>query len=426
MKDPKFKFVIYFVFVASGISGLMYQVVWLRMLTRMLGVTIYATSTVIAAFMAGLALGSFIMGRLIDRRDDPLRVYALLEFLIGVTAALVPIIFSVSIPLYVYVYQATGESDAAIAVFRIVFSFLLLMVPTTMMGGTLPVLTSWLTKREKIFGKSFSLLYGLNTLGAVLGVFISGFITIGAFGEQVTIFIGVLVNLFVAVVAYFIYMRDRQSGEKIPHTESQAKALDQAVSPYPDYIRRIVLIAFTISGFTALAYEVIWTRQLILFLRTSTYAFSGMLTIFLLGISLGSLFMNKFVDRLKNPLVVFGLLELAVGLLSIMNLYLFAPLDHRFMEKLFGLSSSVLAAVIIVFPLTFIFGMIFPIAGLSYAKTLRKAGSSVGVLYGFNTLGSILGSLIAGFLLIPFLGSTKAVIILAFFKCCFGIGTLLS
>lgn len=171
-------FLVYGLFFGSGICGLIYEVVWLRMLARIMGVTIYATSTVVAAFMAGLALGSFLLGRYIDKRKDPLRVYALLELLIGATALFVPIIFSLALPFYRYVYEISGGSQLLITVLRTLVCFVALLLPTTMMGGTLPILTSWLVKRGNPFGKSFSVLYGINTLGAVCGVFISGFITL--------------------------------------------------------------------------------------------------------------------------------------------------------------------------------------------------------------------------------------------------------
>jgi len=408
------RFSIFILFFSSGVSGLMYEVVWLRMLSRIMGVTVYATSTVLAAFMAGLALGSFLLGKYIDKRDDPLKIYSILELLIGITALVVPFVFYLSVPIYQGVYQLSGEGSITITIFRVIFSFLLLLIPTTMMGGTLPVLTSYLVKRENVFGKSFSILYGLNTLGAVAGVLLSGFVTIGALGELGTIFIGVSVNLLVSIMAFTIY---RTEGSRKSQESNQIRTLVQsavtAISPYSSSVRRIVLMAFAISGFTALAYEIIWTRQLILFLRTSTYAFSGMLSVFLIGIAIGSLIMNNKVDKLKNPLLLFGILEIVIALLSIFNLYLFSPLDSHFARRLLGLSSALYATVIIVFPLTFVFGMIFPIAGRSYAKSIEDAGSSVGWLYSANTIGCILGSLVAGFLLIPTLGSTNTVIVLA-------------
>jgi spermidine synthase len=408
----KYKYIVFMLFFASGISGLMYEVVWLRMLTRITGVTIYATATVLAAFMSGLALGSFFLGRFIDKREDALRVYAVLEFLVACAALLVPFLFTVSVHLFRYVYDISGENMLTTAVVRAIASFVSLLLPTTIMGGTLPVLTSCLVKRDNLFGRNMSVLYGLNTLGAVCGVLLSGFVTIGELGEWATLYIGAAINVVVAMLAYFVYLRDRKSAAVMPVTRSRDTSAI-TISPYGDRVRSVVLVAFAVSGFTALAYEVIWTRQLILFLETSIYAFSGMLAIFLAGIALGSVSMNKVADRLSRPLAFFGALELAVGILSVLNLFLFLPLDGPSAKGLLGWFRPIFAALIIVFPMTFVFGLAFPVAGLCYAKHVENAGASVGRLYGANTVGSILGSLFAGFLLVPALGSTKTVVLLA-------------
>src|SRR5271157_1821172 len=408
-----YKHLVYMLFLVSGISGLIYEVVWLRMLTRITGVTIYATATVLAAFMSGLAMGSFLFGRFVDRREDALRIYAVLELLVACSALLVPLLFATCVPMYRYAYEISGESMVTGTVIRGITSFLSLLVPTTIMGGTLPVLTSCLVKRDNVFGRNFSILYGLNTLGAVCGVVMSGFVTIGELGEWNTIYIGVAINLLVAVMAYTVYVKDSKSTPDPAASAGISAASAASISPYSDQVRSVVLIAFAASGFTALAYEVLWTRQLILFLETSIYAFSGMLAIFLTGIAVGSVAMNRMVDRLTNPLTFFGVLELVVGFLSILNLYLFLPFDSALARTWLGGFRPVLAAVVIVFPMTFVFGMIFPVAGRCYAKNVERTGASVGWLYGSNTVGSIFGSLCAGFVLVPVVGSTKTVIVLA-------------
>ena len=295
MPLSRYKYAVYSLFFISGISGLVYEIVWLRMLSRIMGVTIYATSTVLAAFMAGLALGSFLFGRLADRRADWLRLYAGLELLIGCTALVIPLVLTGSLSLYRtlhHLYPSTGQSLALSALIRAPISFAALVIPTTLMGGTLPVLTAYLAKRENVFGRNFSLLYGLNTLGAVTGVFISGFITLGAFGERWTVLLGVAINFIVACCAYWFYNKERE----VPPSSAAGKALTGAegsVSPYSSEIRSVVLVAFAASGFTALSYEIIWTRQLILWLKTSIYAFSGMLCVFLVGTAVGSISMNR-------------------------------------------------------------------------------------------------------------------------------------
>jgi spermidine synthase len=407
--------IVFLLFFASGISGLMYEVVWLRILSRIIGVTSYATAVTLAAFMAGLALGSFIFGRLVDKRNDQLRIFALLQMWLAVFAIVTPFILAGSVAVYKLVSIITHQSATAISLSKVVVSFLSLLVPTVLMGGTLPALTSYLVRQGGMFGKNFSLLYGLNTLGAVLGVLLSGFITIGAVGEWNTIFIGVAINLVVGSVTFVIYRRKlRFTGQTGVTRDAAVKAVDKRISMYPDKVRKAVLIAFMISGFTALAYEVVWTRQLILFLQTSIYAFSGMLAIFLVGVALGSMFMNRYVDRLRTPLLIFGILELAIGVLSIFNLYLFGPLDSTILTK-------VLSPVVLVLPLTLLFGAIFPIASLCYAKSTDLTGTSVGILYAFNAVGNVAGSLFVGFLFISLLGSSKTVIILGFVNIILGL-----
>lgn len=428
MTRLRYKYAVCSLFFISGISGLVYEIVWLRMLSRIMGVTIYATSTVLAAFMAGLALGSFLFGRLADRRNDWLRLYAVLELLIGCTALCIPLVLTLSLSLYRSIHHAfpmTGEGLVISALIRAPISFAALIVPTTLMGGTLPILTAYLAKKEKLFGRNFSLLYGLNTLGAVAGVSLSGFVTLGLFGERATVLLGVSINLLVAGAAYTLYRLDRPAAAS-PALAAQTTAEEQVVSPYPSGIRSFILVAFAASGFTALAYEIIWTRELILWLKTSIYAFSAMLSVFLVGTALGSLMMNRVVDSLKKPLVWFGGLELAIALVSLVNLSLFSHLGSGGFgsEVSFaGLGTAVVSTVVVVLPLTLLFGMIFPIAGLCYVKTIRQAGSSVGWLYASNTLGSLLGSVFAGFWLIPALGCTHTVLVLALVN--LGLGALL-
>jgi len=409
------KNIVFLLFFASGISGLIYEVVWLRILSRTIGVTAYATAVTLAAFMAGLALGSFVFGRLVDRRNDQLRIFALLQLWLAVFAVVTPIILTGSVAVYKLVSVITHQNTAVISASKVVVSFLSLLLPAMLMGGTLPALTSYLVRQGGMFGKNFSLLYGLNTLGAVFGVVLSGFVTIGAIGEWNTIFIAVSINLAVGFIAFVIHRgRMRLNKQDDVAQKADVKAVSNRISMYPDTVRKIVLIVFMVSGFTALAYEVIWTRQLILFLKTSIYAFSGMLSVFLVGVAIGSMFMNRFVDRLRTPLVIFGILELAVGTISIFNLYLFGPLDSTGLTR-------VLSPVALVFPLTFLFGAIFPIASLCCAKNTDVAGASVGVLYTFNAVGNVAGSLLTGFLFISLLGSSNTVIMLGFVNIIIGL-----
>src|SRR5262245_42293417 len=353
MQDEQLRRLVLRLFLASGCSGLMYQVVWVRMLTRMFGVTIYATSTVVAAFMAGLALGSYVFGRYVAWPKEPLRLYGRLELLIAGCALLVPILLAISTPLILAVSRASGGNQTIIAMTRVGIAFVVLLLPTTLMGGTLPILTAFLSRRSSLFGESFGLLYSLNTAGAVVGVMLSGFVTIGALGERATTAIAALVNVGVGLTA--VFMARRLSAP--PHTSSKLPT-EEAASGYQEHLRRAILIGFALSGFTALAYEIIWTRQLILFLRTSVYAFSGMLAVFLIGIGAGSLLISRVVDRWKSPLLGFAVLELAVAIVSVVSLQLYVPLDGPTAYQLLGSARPLIATIVLVLPLTLLFGMI--------------------------------------------------------------------
>lgn len=408
MQDEQLRRLVLRLFLASGCSGLMYQVVWVRMLTRMFGVTIYATSTVVAAFMAGLALGSYLFGRYVDRQKEPLRLYGQLELLIAGSALLVPILLAISAPIILDVSNATGGNQSLIAIARVAIASIVLLLPTTLMGGTLPILVTFLSRRSSLFGESFGLLYSLNTAGAVLGVLLSGFVTIGALGERATMGIAAVVNLGVGLAALGV------ARKLAAQTVTRATPTpEKATSGYSAATRRAVVFGFALSGFTALAYEIIWTRQLILFLRTSVYAFSGMLAVFLIGIGTGSLLISKVVDRWKSPLLAFAVLELAVAVVSVVSLQLYIPLDGPTAYEVMGGLRPLIATVILVFPLTVLFGMIAPVAAVCYAGLRAETGSAVGRIYAANTIGSILGALVTGFLLLPLLGATSTVIGLA-------------
>src|SRR6185436_17892307 len=183
--------------------------------------------------------------------------------------------------------------------------------------------------------------------------------------ERATTAIAALVNVGVGVTALIVARR-----LVVPAAASTSGSSSGVRSGYPGSLRQAVLLGFALSGFTALAYEIVWTRQLILFLRTSVYAFAGMLAIFLTGLALGSLFISRMVDRFRSPLAVFALLEVAVAGLTVLNLHLVGPLDSNVAHQVLGLSSVVYAVILLVLPLTLVFGMIAPVAAVCYTGSV--------------------------------------------------------
>src|SRR2546426_1746599 len=186
--------------VLSGISGLLYEVAWARMLHLLFGDTVLAVSTVLASFMAGLAMGSFWIGRSIDRRRRVLAVCASLEAGIGLSAILFPVVLQGVTPLYVWLHQSLSSSFWLFSLARFFLAFGLLCVPTALMGATLPVLSRYLVQSSATLGWNVGVLYALNTGGAVLGCFMAGYVLIGSAGLSRTVWIGAALNFAIALV----------------------------------------------------------------------------------------------------------------------------------------------------------------------------------------------------------------------------------
>jgi len=238
-------------FFLSGACGLVYQVVWTRMLTQVFGITAAAVGTVLAAFMAGLALGGWLLGRTADRSASPLRLYAWLELAVGLSALVAHFLLDRIAPVYVWAYHAAGESAAVLAAVRFVMAFALVMLPTLFMGATLPVLARFVVRRVAEAGRDLSTLYATNTLGAVAGTVASGFFLIGALGIHWTVALAVLGNLAVGLVAWLASARTEPVGARPPQPDPRSEgSAEQAVPPW---IFALVLAALGVSGLTSFA-----------------------------------------------------------------------------------------------------------------------------------------------------------------------------
>ena len=193
-------------FFMSGITGLIYEVVWTRLLTYLFGATIYAISTVLSAFMGGLALGSIIFGRLADRWQlNSLKAYALLELFVGITALLLLVLLKLIEPIFGFVYQHWTESFFLLSLVRLILCFIVLLIPTTLMGGTLPLLSRFITHHQTTLGLRIGGLYAINTLGAVVGCFVAGFYLIALLGVRGTVYLAVGIDVIVAIVGLLLW-----------------------------------------------------------------------------------------------------------------------------------------------------------------------------------------------------------------------------
>lgn len=411
-------------FFLSGISGLIYQTVWVRMLTRYLGSTTAATATVLCVFMGGLALGAWLGGRLSDRIKRQLFGYVILELCIASSAILMSfLIISVLGGFYVNFYPWFGGHAVGLAVARIIFCMACLLPPTVLMGATLPLLVSFVTRRKYRFQRGLGQLYSINTFGAVLGVFITGFVLIGELGEHASLYSAALLNLLAAFLVYRIKNKLSALPVESSPVEDQEDAKPELPSPYPAPLRIWSGIAIFVSGFSALAYEILWTRFLTLPLKTSIYAFSLMLGIFLIGIALGSALSIRFKISETRPVALFALFEILIGFLTVAGLVVFLGFGQLSEGFMGSYAFGILTAFLIVFPVAVVFGWQFPVAVRCCLSDASRPGQETGWAYAANTVGAIGGSIIGGFILIPVIGTANSFMLLAVVNT--GIGLIL-
>ncbi|MFN0244079.1 MAG: fused MFS/spermidine synthase [Planctomycetota bacterium] len=397
-------------FFSSGACALVYQTVWVRQLTLSFGISIYAVSAVLSAFMFGLCIGAYTIGRMSDRIRNPLRAYGYCELAIAAYAAALYFGLADGLPWLLrsgHAWLPSGTVGASIVRFAI--AFVLLLLPTILMGGTLPLLARTLMERTSETGERLGLLYGINTLGAVLGTGLAGFWLLEKLGIFGTTVAAVVFNLALAVLAIYV-ARTHEPVRVAPQVPRSARP--------PRAIRSgIVELVIFLSGFAALSYEIIWNRTLLLYVHNSTYAFSMILIVFLLGVALGSLVYSRLPARWTN-IRVLGALQLALATYVWLSIYLTGELPG-ILERVAdvigtqqwasALATMATAAIVIVFVPTFVMGMTFPMATALCADDADELGSRIGNSYGFVTFGNILGSVVTGFLLIGWLGLRNAI-----------------
>jgi spermidine synthase len=400
-------------FFFSGASGLIYQIVWVRMLTRYLGATTHATATVLVVFMMGLSIGSYLGGRRADRVKQPLLTYVFLEFAIGAAALLASftIIRGLS-GYYIQVHHWLGDSPAALLAVRVAFVVPCLLLPTMLMGATLPFMVAFVTRLGQGFQTGLGKLYGINTYGAVAGVLFAAFVLIGELGETASLLTAAALNGAAVVLGIMLWRTQAAPvTEKAPTAER-----DQDAQPYPAFLRRMAFATLFVSGLTALAYEILWSRLLVLILKTSIYAFSTMLATFLLGIAWGSAYAARSQRARRAPVVTIALLEMFIGLWTIVGLWLlpfFYTMQAGSVAFRWQLAVDGIACVAIIFPIAFCFGLQFPVAVRCCMSLSAVPGQTTGQAYTVNTIGTIVGSVMAGFLLIPLLGTAHTMLLLA-------------
>ncbi len=408
---------LHLLFLLSGATALLYEVVWMRMITLVLGATQLAIATVLAAFMGGLAAGGWALGRRVDRMVRPLRTYAILETIIALYALAFPWLLSSLSHLYRHWWRWTDADVGEGLPVHLASVLLLLFLPTAAMGGTLPLLARTVTTTVAEAGRKVGSLYTVNTFGAVLGTWLAGFVLLPYVGVQATLMVGAALNLLLAVAV----LRLEKMGEAPVHSPKHSDEPLEMVevhSPAPRLVRGATF-AFAVSGLCAMIYEVAWSRVLTLILGNSVYAFSIMLMAFLLGIALGAGAGTRFGQRFSSlpPLASLVGCLLGVGWAAWGTTWTFSQMPYWYVA-LYGFIGGhdtliyfvmLALAVGVMAPATVFMGAVMPLAAGVVVKEPGRVGRAVGNLYAWNTLGSIAGALLAGFILVPRLGIQETV-----------------
>ena len=431
-------------FVGSGAAGLIYQVVWSRELVLVFGNTTQAVSTIVTAFMAGLGFGSLAGARWAGRSARPLRLYGALELGVAIFAVLLPFAFDDLAEVYRGAYPGLLDNTAALTAVRFALALAAVAPATFLMGATLPLLVRHLVRTLDETGTRLGELYAANTAGAVTGTVIAGFVLIEFLGLRLTSYIAVALNLIAGLGALALSRaatRGSAAGDHSAELGAGGKKQDGAITSEGEFHavdedadaaggshqatserrlapRRAILLATFVSGFVALALEVLWTRMLSEGTGSSIYIFTTILAIFLAGIAIGSAAYRRWSNARRDRAGSLGVCLAIVGALAQATVVLGSGVV--------GTVPFVVRTVVVLLPATILMGYAFPLAGRLVTPSAKAAGGSVGLLYAANTAGSILGSFSAAFILAGTLGTNGSVLLLGGLNLLVGAALLLA
>jgi spermidine synthase len=386
----------------SGASALIYQLIWVRLLGLVFGVSSFAVATVVAVFLLGLGLGSYFFGRWSERARDPLRVYMYVELGIAATSLIAYLVIE-ALPVYRYLYEYAYNNLGfyGLSIARLLLSMLVLLPPVILIGGTMPLLAKYFLRDTANLGSSFSKIYYLNTLGACAGVLLTGFVFVRYFGVIGTLMIAVGGNLAVALI---IALSKRGTGATRRATGEQR--------PYT-----YMLVFLFLTGFISLGYEMLWVRILSTYGLSTSQAFAIILAGFLSGFSVGAWVVARKVDQRQDLEAWFSAVSIVTAFSGAVVLMLFRQFEALtiLLSDATPLSQLTLGMTL-AFTVSFIpavfMGILFPLGVRIYAQDIDRIGAKAGNTFFSNTLGCVLGSLLTGFVLIPFVGMWNTTLLL--------------
>ena len=423
-------------FILSGAAGLIYEVVWARQLVLVFGNTTQAVSAILTGFFGGMALGSALGGRLADRVRRPLRMYGLLELILVVVVILTPVTFRLIHEVYRGAFNSLEATPGLLALVRFGLALLALGPATILMGATLPTLTRYLTRHADHLSDAFGRLYAANTLGAIVGTIVAGFVLIELLGLTGTLVIGAACSGLAGAIALVLdrrVARLQEAGAPAasspaaspapsgsgPATEAVAPPAGAAAAPSRgmSMLRLGILVAF-VSGLTSLGYQTLWTRLLASGTGNYTYVFTMILALFLIGIALGAITFNVIRPRIRSTVGLLAAAQLGTAVLALLGGVLLIPGASTGILDVQGSSAGLFGpflwtSALVVLPATFVMGLSFPAASALVAGADSEVGGRAGLLLASNTIGAIVGTFLIPFVVIPRIGSPDALALVA-------------
>ena len=410
MQNEKKVRLVLVMFALSNMAALIYQIGWTKNLSYVFGTSVYAIGTVLACFMSGLAVGSFVLGKRADKSTNPVRLFAYVELALGLYALLLILLFPLLPQPYSYFHRIfVGTPFMNVMLFAL--SFNVLIIPTSLIGGTFPIMNR-IYSRIGTLGKDVGTVYSIDTVFAGAGALIAGFVLLPALGISMTIAVGAAINILAGIFLYYISLPLKTEYPADSREKSDIKTLMNGLDNL-DKTDKAVFLAYFLSGFAALAAEVIWIRALSLTLGTSIYAISMITAGFLFGLALGSFIISRYIHRIRDLLTAFAFLELGIGVSAVMLLLMMENLDipylvlyHTF-DSFYPFTSAlfIIIFLILLIPTT-LMGATMPIVSKIITRNQADIGTDTGTVFTINTLGAIFGTFIASFVLLPGMGMT--------------------
>jgi spermidine synthase len=417
-------------FVLSGAAGLIYEVVWARQLVLVFGNTSQATATILTGFFGGLAVGGAVGGRVADRVSRPLRLYGALELAVVALVMVTPLSFRLVGEGYGGIYEALSASPLALALVRFAFAILALAPATLLLGATLPTLTRHLARGPRGLARAFQRLYAANTVGAIGGTVLAGFVLSELLGLSGALLVGAGCSATAGLVALLLDLRwgardmAAEASEPGRAERSDDRVPGQTPAEGPHRLlaeRNLALVLAFVSGLTSLGYQVVWNRMLGAGTGSSTYVFTIILALFLTGIAIGAVLFGAIRTRTRSISWLIGFSQLLTAAFVLIGALTLASPTNPFSgvapDFLDALRQFALGSAVVVLPATLAMGITFPATAALIGDAEGSEGSAAGALVAVNTVGSLVATFVLPFFVIPILGSPVTLATLALANC---------